>query len=374
MQLSLQSFSNLVQNMAAAVQSTATQLLDLTVGSTLRAILEGNASVALWMQWLILQVLQMTRAATSTGPDLDSWMADMSLTRLPAVAASGLVTFSRYTSTNSALVPAGALVRTNDGAQTFAITVDVANPAWTDISGGYLIASGTYALTVPVTGQIPGSAGNVQNGAITQLVTAIPGVDLVTNTAALQGGMDAETDTALRARFQNFIQSRSRATPLAIGYAVSSIQQGLNYAIQENVDSAGNARLGSFVVTIDDGTGQPPTTLIDTVAIAVEAVRPIGSMFAVQPPAVTTAQINLLTVVSAGTPKPLVVAAVGQSISTYVNELGIGVGLPLTKVAQLAYAASPSVINVSSIFINGLAEDLLVPVNGVVKSGTIAVT
>ena len=374
MQLSLQSFSNLVQNMAAAVQSTATQLLDLTVGSTLRAILEGNASVALWMQWLILQVLQMTRAATSTGPDLDSWMADMSLTRLPAVAASGLVTFSRYTSTNSALVPAGALVRTNDGAQTFAVTVDAANPAWTDISGGYLIASGTYALTVPVTGQIPGSAGNVQNGAITQLVTAIPGVDLVTNTAALQGGMDAETDTALRARFQNFIQSRSRATPLAIGYAVSSIQQGLNYAIQENVDSAGNARLGSFVVTIDDGTGQPPTTLIDTVAIAVEAARPIGSMFAVQPPAVTTAQINLLTMVSAGTPKPLVVAAVGQSISSYVNELGIGVGLPLTKVAQLAYAASPSVINVSSIFINGLAEDLLVPVNGVVKSGTIAVT
>ena len=374
MQLSLQSFSNLVQNMAATVQSAAAQLLDLTVGSTLRAILEANASVALWLQWLILQVLQMTRAATSTGADLDSWMADMSLTRLPAVAASGLVTFSRYTSTNSALVPAGALVRTNDGTQTFAVTVDTTNSAWTDISSGYLIAGGTYALTVPVTGQNPGSAGNVQNGAITQLVSAIPGVDLVTNTAALQGGMDAETDTALRDRFQNFIQSRSRATPLAIGYAVASIQQGLNYAIQENVDSAGNASLGRFVVTIDDGTGQPPTTLIDTVAVAVEAVRPIGSMFAVQPPAVTTAQISLLIVVTAGTPKPPVVAAVSQSIGSYVNKLGIGVGLPLTKVAQLAYAASPSVINVSSIFINGLAEDLSVPVNGVVKSGTIAVT
>ena len=374
MQLSLQSFSTLVQNMAATVQSAATQLLDLTVGSTLRAILEGNASVALWLQWLILQVLQMTRAATSTGPDLDSWMADMSLTRLPAVAASGLVTFSRYTSTNSALVPAGALVRTNDGTQTFAVTIDTANPAWTDISGGYLIAGGTYALTVPVAGQNPGSAGNVQNGAITQLVTAIPGVDLVTNTAALQGGMDAETDPALRARFQNFIQSRSRATPLAIGYAVNSIQQGLNYAILENVDSAGNARLGSFLVTIDDGTGQPPTTLIDTVSIAVEAVRPIGSMFAVQPPVVTIAQISLMTVVTAGTSKPAVVAAVGQSVGSYVNKLGIGVGLPLTKVAQLAYAASPEVTNVSSIFINGLAEDLSVPVNGVVKSGTIAVT
>ena len=68
--------------MAAAVQAAATQLLDLTVGSTLRAVLEANASVCLWMQWLILQVLRTTRAATSTGADLDSWMADLSLTPL----------------------------------------------------------------------------------------------------------------------------------------------------------------------------------------------------------------------------------------------------------------------------------------------------
>ncbi len=374
MQLSLQSFGNLIQNMAAAVQSAAVQLVDLTVGSTLRAILEANASVALWLQWLILQVLQMTRAATSTGSDLDSWMADMTLTRLPGIAASGLVTFSRYTPTSSALVPAGALVRTADGTQTFGVTTDATNPAWTPNSNGYLIGGGMSALTVPVVGQSAGSAGNVQAGAITQLVTAIPGVDLVTNPAALQGGMDAEADAALRARFQNFIQSRSRATPLAVGYAVSSIQQGINYTIQENVDSVGSSRLGSFLITVDDGTGQPPTALIATVATAVEAVRPIGSSFAVQPPAVSTAQISLSITVAAGTSKPGVVAAVGQSISSYINGLGIGIGLPVTKIAQLAYAASPAITNVSSIFINGLGDDLAVPVNGVVKSGTIAVS
>ena len=78
--------------MAAAVEASATQLLDLTVGSTLRAVLEANASIGLWMQWLILQVLRTTRAATSNGADLDSWMADLTLTRLPAVAATGTVT------------------------------------------------------------------------------------------------------------------------------------------------------------------------------------------------------------------------------------------------------------------------------------------
>ena len=99
MQLSLQNFTTLVQYMAAAVEASAAQLLDLTVGSTLRAVLEANASVALWMQWLILLVLRTTRAATSNGADLDSWMADFSLSRLPAVAATGTVIFSRFTPT-----------------------------------------------------------------------------------------------------------------------------------------------------------------------------------------------------------------------------------------------------------------------------------
>ena len=121
MQLSLRTFDTMVQSMAAAVQASAAQLLDLTVGSTLRAVLEANASIGLWMQWLILLVLRTTRAATSSGDDLDSWMADLTLTRLPAVGATGMVTFSRFTATVPALVPTGAMVRTADGTQTFAV-------------------------------------------------------------------------------------------------------------------------------------------------------------------------------------------------------------------------------------------------------------
>jgi uncharacterized phage protein gp47/JayE len=213
MQLALQNFTTLVQNMAAAVQAAASQALDLTVGSALRAVLEANASVALWMQWLILQVLQTTRAATSTGPDLDSWMADMTLVRLPAVAAVGMVTFSRLTPTATAFLPVGALVRSADGSQTFAVTADSTNSAWSAAGGGYSLAAGLAALTVPVAAQMAGSAGNMQSGAISLMVTAIPGIDAVTNAAPLQNGLDAESDAAFRSRFQNFIQSRSRATP-----------------------------------------------------------------------------------------------------------------------------------------------------------------
>ncbi|HVB68285.1 MAG TPA: baseplate J/gp47 family protein [Acetobacteraceae bacterium] len=374
MQLSLQTFTSLVQNMAAAVQAAAAQLLDLTVGSAMRAVLEANASVALWMQWMILQVLQTTRAATSAGPDLDSWMADMSLTRLPAVAAIGMVTFSRITPTATALIPAGALVRTADGSQTFGVTVDPTNPAWSAGSNGYVVAAGLASLTVAVAAQTSGSAGNVQAGSITLLASAIPGIDAVTNPAPMQNGLDAESDAALRVRFQNFVQSRSRATPLAVGYAVSSIQQGLSYVLQENVDPSGTARMGSFVITLDDGSGYPPASLLATATTAVEAVRPVGSTFTVQPPTVVVANVSMTLTVPGATNKPPVVAVVAQAIQTYINTLPIGATLPLTKLAQIAYGASPSVTNVAQLQINSVTSDLVPSLSGVVKAGMVAVS
>ena len=192
MQLTLRTFNTLVQSMAAAVEASATQLLDLTVGSTLRAVLEADASIGLWMQWLILLVLRTTRAATSSGTDLDSWMADLTLTRLPAVAATGTVTFSRFTPSMSALIPAGALIRTSDGAQIFAVSMDTSQPAWSAASDGYIVAGGVISLDVPVTAQTPGSTGNVQASTITLLASALPGIDSVNNVNALQNGLDAE--------------------------------------------------------------------------------------------------------------------------------------------------------------------------------------
>jgi len=183
MQLPVLSFSAMIEQMAATLQGTATALIDLTVGSVLRALLEASASVALWLQWLILQVLSMTRAATSTGPDLDTWMADFSLTRLPAVASAGIVTFSRYTPGITATILVGTGVRVTQGTQTFAVVAQASNPAWNGITG-YSLLAGVSSVDVPVAASQPGSAGNVQGGAIGLLSSPIVGVDSVTNSNA----------------------------------------------------------------------------------------------------------------------------------------------------------------------------------------------
>ncbi len=373
MQLQLQTFTSLVQNMAAAVQSAATQLLDLTVGSTLRAVLEANASIALWIQWLILQVLQVTRAATSSNSDLDSWMADFSLIRLPAVPASGTVTLSRFTPTAPAFIPTGALLRTADGTQTFSITAAASNPAFSLTQNGYTLTAGAATIDVPVQAAVPGASGNVLAGAISLLATAIPGIDEVTNAHSFLNGLDSETDNAFRARFTKFIDSRSRATPLAVGYAISKIQQGLQYAIQENTDPSGSLHLGNFVVTVDDGSGSPSPALLSAVSAAVEAVRPVCSTFTIQPPAILLADVSLTLTVGPGGSLASAAAAAGNAIATFVNSLPIGATLPLTKIGQLAYAADATITNVSQIQINAAAADMTPSISGVIKAGTVAV-
>jgi len=370
MQLQLQDFTTLVRNMAASVQGSARALIDLTTGSTLRAIIEANASVALWLQWLILQVLSTTRAATSVGTDLDSWVADFALLRLPATSAAVSATFSRITTGTASSIPVGAQVKTADASQTFNVVADASNPAFNPTTAAYSLAPAIAAITLPLQAAAPGSIGNIQAGALSLLATAIPGIDAVSNPAPATGGLDAEPDADLRARFANFIDSRSRATPAAIAFAIASLQQGLRHSLTENISPAGAPQPGSFVVTLDDGTGFPSTALIAAVAAAVDAVRPVGTIFAVLPPTVLYADVALTLT----TPDARSASAISASIGLYVANLPIGAPLPISRIAQLAYAAAPAVTNVSSITINAVAHDLVPSSQTVVKPGTIVVS
>ncbi len=367
MLLPLQNFTTLVGNAVAAVQGSAAQLLDLTVGSTLRAVLEANASLALWLQWLIVQVLQMTRAATSVGPDLDTWVGDFSLTRLPAVAAAGQVTLARFVATAAASVAPGVAVRTGDGLQTFTITADPTNPAWQAASSTYVLAAGVAAITVPVQAVTAGAAGDVQPGAISLIAAAVPGVDTVTNAAPLAGGVDAESDAALRARFQTFLATLSRATPLAIGSAVQATRQGLTWTLVENVATDGSSRPGGFIVTVDDGTGQPSAATLQAAAAAIEATRPVGTTYAVRPPAIVSVSVELAVIVGAAASHATVAANVAQALTTYVDGLAVGAALSYSRLVQVAYNADPNVTNVLGVLVNGGTADIAAGSEGVIK-------
>jgi uncharacterized phage protein gp47/JayE len=360
--------------MAASVQGAAAALLDLTVGSVIRAILEANASVALWIQWLIVQLLATTRLATSNGPDCDSFGAAFGFMRLPAIAAVGQVTFARFTPSVSAFIPVGTNVSVTSNTARFMVTADPANAATRAASGGYKLASGVDSCSVPSVANAVGISGNVEPGAISLISSALAGIDTVVNAVALSGGLDAESDVAFRARFGNYLASLSKATDIAIGAAIAAIQQGLSYVISENINQAGVSQPGHFVVTLDDGSGAPSENLLNVVREAIDVVRPIGSSFAVQGPVIMAANISLNITTAAGVSHQTVIALVAGAIETYVAGLGVGVGLNYTRLALLAYAASGSITNVSNIWLNGATADLSSPPFGIIRVGTVSVT
>ena len=373
MQLQLQNFSTMVANAAAAVQGAASQLIALTVGSTLRAIIEANAALGLWMQWLITEVLATTRAATSNGGDLDSFVADFSLARLPASPAAGIATFSRFTPTLAALIPLGATLRSSDGSKSFTVVQDSTNAAWSASQNGYVLGAGISSVSAPIQAIASGSAGNVQPGAITLLATAIPGIDTVTNFAPLAGGLDAESDPALRARFSSYLATRSRGTPLAIGNALLSVRQGLNYTLQENTTPAGSPQMGSFVVTIDDGSGAPASSLLAAVASAVEATRPVGTLYTVQGPSVVAANVSLTIVTPSNVNHATITANVVAALTNALTAMTIGAPLPWSRITQLAYAADPNVLNVTNVLLNSGTADLTPSASALIRPGSIVV-
>jgi uncharacterized phage protein gp47/JayE len=374
MKLSLKGFSQLIEDMSAALQSSATELVDVSVGSVVRAIFEANASVALWIQWLILQVLQTTRASTSAGADLDSWMLDFGLGRLPATPSAGIVTFSRFAPNLAATIPLGSIVKTSDGSLSFSVTEDNALSIWQPAASGYVIPSGVASADLPVVCVTAGSIGNVLSGTINVIASSLPGVDQVNNANPLSNGADAETDQAFRNRFQGYLTSRSRATLGAVQNAIASVRQGLDVAIKQNTGPGGAPQVGALLVIVDDGTGYPSTDLLSSVASAVDAVRPVGTTFAVMPPQLLTVNVSLTAEFVSANDASIGISSIQNHIATYLNSLPIGRIASITRVAQHAYRVGSGLQNITDIKLNGGTADIVPPALTVIKAGQVVVS
>jgi uncharacterized phage protein gp47/JayE len=228
------------------------------------------------------------------------------------------------------------------------------------------------SVNVPVQAQIAGAGGNVQASTITFITTPIQGIDTVTNPSPITNGLDAESDPALRARFTLYLASLSKATKSAVGYAITSVQQGLTYTITENQDYGGATDDGLFFVVVDDGSGTPSSDLLTRVYSAIDAVRALTVRFAVFAPIVETANVGMTITSASGFIHANVVGAVGTALTSFINSLTLGTPLPYTQLAAIAYDV-PGVVNVSAVLLNSGTADLAATNKQVIKSGVVTV-
>lgn len=386
-------FAALIEQWAAVVQASVAQtrpglILNFTKGSVLRALGEAQGSVGLWLQGLILRLLTVTRLATSKGTDADSFVNDYGMTRLPENAATGLVTFSRFTPVNPAIIPVGAIVETSDGSQDFAVIIDTTNGAYgpTVYRGGpgYTIPAAVASLAVPVRFIFPpdyvpstytGPVGNIQVGGISILKTGISGVDNVTNAAGFTNGFLAESDPDIKTRFLLYIAALAKGTEGALGYAIVSVQQGLEYQIWE----PGLNGFTTLTVYVDDGTGSLPSNTLAAAQAAVIAYKAAGVPVNVFAASKVNADATMTITTAVGYYHPTVVAQVVAAITFYINGVGLGVTPALgmisyAKLIQIAFEASPGVIDVTGYSLNGTQADLVPTPGQTIKARTIIVS
>ncbi len=379
MQLTLLTFDQVVAMMVAAIQGAAGAAgltITMSQGSAMLAFVRAIAGVYLWLQWLAVQILSAALLMTATGSDVDSFCGQFGCTRLPGTAASGQVTLSRYISTAVAVVPVGAIVKTTDGSQSFAILADPTNPAWqppdaTYPSGSFLIPAGAPSLTVTCANTVQGVAGNIIAGAIGLVASVIPGVDTATNAAAFTNGANAESDAAYKARFGLFLPALSRGTPVALESATLGVAQNLTCAVLNCVATIGGpTAYGYGVIAVDDGSGNTPAATLASVAAAAAgtSIVPLGATVSVVQATVVWATVELTITCATAAAKAAAQPIVQQAITAFIGALPVATtpaqgappngALPYNKLAQIAFDASSSVLNVSALTLNNGTADI----------------
>lgn len=386
--LPLRTFSQIVADQTATLQASlsanstvydATQQNNLTPGSPLLALMESNAGVALFLEFLNWKVLRSTRMQTCVGSDLDTFAADFLFSRWPAIPATGQVFVTRSTASNTIYVPLNTVLISSDGSQSFTVVPPIADP--TNIFDevlGYRMDPNVFTVPVMVRAVTPGSGGNISANSL-KLQSSIP-VTKVTNPVAFQNGKDAESDAAFISRFRLYINSLSRATPSAIENAIVATNPNYYYVILENYIAIGQPQPGCVLVIFDDGSGlglnipldptqqtlgqQQILKIVNELKTNIEAVRAAGVTVFVQTAQTLNVSVSM-EVAFANTAQRL--ASVGQiqtAVAAYVNSLGVGQSLYNSKLIQVIYNACPNLQDLSNLKLTAIDQSgTFLPVN-----------
>lgn len=368
MALNTLSFTTLVRQQVAVIQAACSTVLTFIVGSLELARVQAVAGVSMWLQSLIMQLLNTTRLSTSTGTDVDSFVGDFGLIREAAVPATGAVTFSRYTATNAANIPVGSTVVTADGTQTFSVIADSTQSLYNATLNAYVIPPTSASGNVTVQARNAGAQGNVNANTISTISSVIIGVDTVTNPLAFANGVNEESDPALQARFLLYIQGLREGIKAAVGSAIANLQQGIQYDLVENAAYNGSPQPGYFYVVINPGS----SANIAAVYAAVNAVRPLGVNFGVFAATPITANITMAATAAPGYSNAQISSAITTAVQNFVAALPLGQPLYWSQLYAIAYGV-PGVMEVTGMQLNGGASDLAVTAQQYIVCGTVTI-
>ncbi len=116
-----------------------------------------------------------------------------------------------------------------------------------------------------------------------------------------------------------------------------------------------------MLIVVDDGSGTLAGPLLNSLSLAIDGVRPVGTTFSIQPPEIIQVQVGLSVILPAEVSVTNTQRTVQAAIEGYISGLPIGATLSVTRISQIAYQTEAGIINISNVTLNGQPADLVAP-------------
>lgn len=290
----------------------------------------------------------------TSGTYLEARCAEFGITRKTAGTAAAELTF---TGAAGAEIPAGTVVTTASG-----LAFDTMADAEIDDAGMALVMAQAADS---------GAAYNAGADRISRLLSAIPGVTAVTNTASAAGGYDAESDAALFARL-----NAHRQKPATSGNRHHYERWALE---TEGVGAARVIELWSgpgTVKVILAGIHMEPVDedIRASCAAHIETLRPVGAAVTVESAQAVTIDVSVAVQLDVSATAQSVQAGLAAALQTYLRGLAFQAGAVVYHRIAYLLLGIEGVVDFAELTLNGGTENILlgdtqVPVLGAVEVG-----
>jgi uncharacterized phage protein gp47/JayE len=307
-------------------------------------------------------------AAYAGGSWLDLHAADVLLERKPALQAAGKITFSRQQAGGNVKIPAGRLVRTKpDGLgeiHRFVTTEEV------------VLLENELTVSAPVIAETYGQASNVTAGTIREIVTAIGGVDAVSNSAdwLISEGADEEDDDSLRNRY--FLQWKSISG--LNKYFYESLALSVPGVAAVKVNDRHPRGQGTVDIYIKGAAGMPTQGLIGQVTAIIEENKPQIDDFLVKAPSPVPVNLNIVLHITSGSHEVIKAEAENRLRALFmspaktlgINLLNIGEDLTHSRIISEGMKS----LGVKKVEVKSPAADLVISVGQLAVLDSLAIS
>lgn len=309
-------------------------------------------------------VLAFGFADTTFGAYLDMRAREYGLTRKPAVKSSGSLTFIGPEGTE---IQRGTIASTGGDYPVYFVTTADATIG----AGG--------SVTVTAEAQDAGAAGNVGAGAVTTLLGDLVGIVTVTNASYFEGGVDAESDASLLARYYERAQR-----PATSGNANQYRQWALEVpgVSDARVYPVWNGPGTVKVVLLDDDKTAPDPSVVAAAQTYIDpaqdgtgqGVAPIGAAVTVAGAVEVPVDVAVTVTLAPGATVAEVQTQIETGVRAYLRSLAFAD--PLVRITRIANVILdiPPVIDYADLTINGAAGNIAVADGEVAVLGTVVVT